>query len=68
MNLDYITRFEFGRTRGWQVRMENRGLKLSKLFSYRKYGGKRKALRRAIALRDENLPKLLPSKRRKKPR
>ena len=68
MNLDYITRFEFGRTRGWQVRMENRGLKLRKLFSYRKHGGRRKALAKALALRDEYIPKLLPSKRRRKPR
>lgn len=42
-----LNRFEYGNTRAWWVRVEREGRVSSKLFSDRKYGGKRKAFKEA---------------------
>lgn len=56
--LRHISRFEYGRTIAWWVRVY-RGEKLySKLFSDRAYGGKRKALAKALAYRDRLLKRV----------
>src|SRR5687767_4289116 len=63
--LRYITRFEYQRCRAWWVRLP--WAKLSKLFSYKKYGGKAKALRIAILWRDMKLAEVGPPPPIKRP-
>lgn len=64
----YITRYEYGRQRGWWVRFQ-RMLKgggrrtWQKFFSDARYGDKRKALEVAMAWRDEQLSKVPKSRR-----
>ncbi len=63
-----ITRMDYARTHGWWVRIyRNCDAKqkncTSQMFSDSVYGGKRKALARAIAWRDEMLALLPPKKR-----
>jgi len=53
--MKHITRFEYGNTRGWWVRIRRKPNPCSKLFSDGKYGGKDEALEKALAWRDENL-------------
>ncbi|MCU0912963.1 MAG: hypothetical protein MUC88_00195 [Planctomycetes bacterium] len=48
-----ISRFDYGRNRGWFVRVRWRGRTHSKLFSDRLHGGKRKALDASVAWRDQ---------------
>lgn len=53
--MHHITRFDYGRTRGWWVRIRRRPHPCSKLFSDRIYGSSEKALEAARAWRDEKL-------------
>lgn len=48
----HITRFEYGRTRGWWVRIERVGFFRRQLFSDSEFGGKRAALKAAEKYRD----------------
>lgn len=57
VDLKYITRFEFGRTRAWWVRIQRLSFNKTKLFSDKAYGGKRKALLAAMKYRDAILKK-----------
>ena len=47
-----IVRFEYGRTQGWFLRVEQGNGTLRKLFSDKKHGGRSAALRAAVAKRD----------------
>jgi hypothetical protein len=47
-----ITRFEFGRTRGWWVRIRRRGRMVQAFFSDGRHGGRTKALEKARQKRD----------------
>jgi hypothetical protein len=47
-----ITRFEFGRTRGWWVRIRRRGKAVQSFFSDGVHGGRAKALAKARRQRD----------------
>ncbi len=51
----HITRFDYGRTRGWWVRIRRQPNPCSKLFSDRIFGSSEKALEAALAWRDEKL-------------
>ena len=51
----HITRFDYGRTRGWWVRIHRQPNPCSKLFSDGKHGGTEQALEAAKAWRDEML-------------
>ena len=53
--MKHITRFEYGNTRGWWVRIRRKPNPCSKLFSDGKYGGKEQALEKAVAWREEKL-------------
>lgn len=61
-----ILRFDYGRTHGWWVRFERGGSPIRKLFSDRRYGGRRAALKHAKAFRDGAPiePKVLPAQSR----
>lgn len=64
-----ITRFDYAKTHGWWVRFQrstDSGAKrvTSKMFSDAVHGGKRKALRAAIAWRDLTASTLRPARRR----
>jgi hypothetical protein len=64
-----ITRFEFGRTRGWWVRIRRRGNAVQAFFSDGRHGGRAKALAKARRQRDRWL-RTLPDPvdpRRKRP-
>lgn len=50
--LKNITRMDYKRSHGWWVRFEYRALPISKLFSDRRYGGRREARAAAIQYRD----------------
>jgi len=68
-SLRNITRFEFGRTQGWWVRIRRRGRQVQAFFSDGKHGGRKAALREARRQRDRWL-RTLPEPidpRRKKP-
>jgi hypothetical protein len=60
-----ITRFDYGNTHGWWVRFQRstagRHRVVSKMFSDAVHGGKRKALRAAVAWRDQTLAALSAS-------
>ena len=63
-----ITRFDYGKTHGWWVRFQRSsesGAKrvLSKLFSDAVHGGKIKALRAAVAWRDQMVLTVRPPRR-----
>jgi hypothetical protein len=64
-----ISRIDIGsgkgdkQTHGYQVRLTRRGKSISKFFSDRKLGGKKKALEAARAFRDEQEAKLKPLSR-----
>ena len=51
-SLRNITRFEFGRTRGWWVRIRRRNRKVQAFFSDGKHGGRAAALAKARRQRD----------------
>lgn len=53
LNLAGISRLDYQRTHGWLVRMKIDGRIRQKVFSDRPSGGRDKALRRAMALRDD---------------
>jgi hypothetical protein len=62
-----ITRFDYGKTHGWWVRFQRStraGSKrvVSKMFSDAVHGGKREALRAAIAWRDETAATIRPAR------
>jgi len=64
-----ITRFDYGKTHGWWVRFQRStasGTKrvVSKMFSDAVHGGKTKALRAAIAWRDETAATIRPARSR----
>jgi hypothetical protein len=63
-----VTRFEFGRTRGWWVRIRRRNRKVQAFFSDGKHGGRAAALAKARRQRDRWLRTLPPpiDPRRKK--
>jgi hypothetical protein len=64
-----ITRFEFGRTRGWWVRIRRRGRRVQAFYSDGKHGGRAAALAKARRRRNQWLRSLPPpiDPRRKKP-
>lgn len=57
----HISRVETGRTNGWQVRMMRNGIKHSKFFSIKRFGGIDSALAAAVAYRDSLLSIAPPS-------
>jgi hypothetical protein len=64
-----ITRFDYGKTHGWWVRFQRStpaGVKrvVSKMFSDAVHGGKGKALRAAVAWRDETAATIRPARPR----
>lgn len=64
-----ITRFDYGKTHGWWVRFQRStesGTKrvVSKMFSDAVHGGKMRALRAAIAWRDQTAATIRPARRR----
>jgi hypothetical protein len=64
-----ITRFDFGRTHGWWVRIRRRGRSVQAFYSDGKHGGRTRALARARRQRDHWL-RVLPDPidpRRRKP-
>lgn len=65
-----ITRFDYGKTHGWWVRFQRSTEAgttrvVSKMFSDAVHGGKRLALRAAIAWRDEVAATIRPARRRR---
>lgn len=64
-----VTRFEFGRTRGWWVRIRRRNRQVQAFFSDGKHGGRARALAKARKQRDHWLRTLPPpiDPRRTKP-
>ena len=64
-----ITRFEFGRTRGWWVRIRRRNRMVQAFFSDGKHGGRAAALTKALRQRNRWLRSLPPpiDPRRTKP-
>jgi len=56
--LHNITRFDYGRTRGWWVRIRRRGKRYAAFFSDAPNGGTRAALDLAVHQRDKWLDKL----------
>jgi hypothetical protein len=65
--LSNITRFDYGRTRGWWVRIRRRGKRYAAFFSDAPSGGTRKALDLAIRQRNawlDKLPELEPKSSR----
>ena len=52
-----ITRFDYGNTHGWWVRLRRQSASYSKLFSDAPHGGKSAALEAALAWRNEMLRK-----------
>ena len=61
MSHKHISRVETGRTNGWQVRLMRNGIKHSKFFSIKRFGGIDAALEASLAYRD-SLLSLAPPK------
>jgi hypothetical protein len=64
-----ITRFDYGKTHGWWVRFQrstDAGIKrvVSKMFSDAVHGGKTKALKAAVAWRNQTAATIRPARRR----
>ena len=61
MKHKHISRVVTGRTNGWQVRLMRNGIKHSKFFSIKRFGGIEEALTVAINYRDSLLSIAPPS-------
>ncbi len=66
--MNFITRLDYTRSRGWWVRIQRVGFKVSRLFSDSRHGGRASALIVAKAFRDGQLRRApAPRKRPQKP-